>query len=109
MPRYGDQGREPERLPDWVLGGARRRLVFERLSETRGWAAIELAEAVGAGEAWTFEIYRLLRSAEALEEVARGTYRLNRNHPLAGALGRLVDALGPYEDLPVDRPPSRRS
>jgi hypothetical protein len=95
-------------VPDWVLGGARRRLVFERLKEDDGWSAIKLANEIGGGDAWVFEIYRILRSVEALEPVDQGRYRLTRGNPLADALVAMLDALKPYRDTPVDRPPSRK-
>lgn len=107
MARYGNKGRGPERVPDWVWGGTRRRAVLERLRDEEGWTAIRLAEEIGGGEAWVFEVYRVLRSVEALETVEGGGYRLASGRPLGDAFLGMLEALEPYRDVPVDRPPSR--
>jgi hypothetical protein len=107
LARYGDAGRGPERLPDWVLGGARRRLVLERLRAERGWSAKALAAEIECSETWVFEIYRVLRHAGALQAGEEGGYRLARGTALADALILLVDVLQPLRDVEVSRPPSR--
>jgi hypothetical protein len=107
LARYGDAGRDPERLPDWMLGGARRRLVLERLRAERGWSAKALAAEIECSETWVFEIYRVLRHAGALQTGKESGYCLARGTALADALILLIDALQPLRDLEVSRPPSR--
>lgn len=99
---------EPERLPDWIMGGVARRRVLERLAEPgAGWSCQGLADDLGLGRSWAFEVVRILRSANALEQPSRGHYRLASAAPLARSLRELLAALEPYSDTPVDRPPSR--
>ncbi|MDQ3676484.1 MAG: hypothetical protein M3401_06715 [Actinomycetota bacterium] len=108
MPRRtADAG--PERVPDWMLGGVARRRVLERLAEPGpGWSGKDLAEDLGLGRAWTFEIMRILRAVNALEQPTAGRYRLASHEPLARSLRDLLAALEPFNDTPVDRPPSRQ-
>lgn len=109
MARYGKQGRNPERIPDWILGGPGRRAVFEELSSEDGCNAAVLAKEINAGPAWIYEILRVLRSIDALESARRGQYRFSETSPLARAIAELLLALDPYQDVPVERPPSRRA
>lgn len=108
MPRpTADAG--PERVPDWMLGGTARRRVLERLAEDGpGWSGEDLAKNLGLGRAWTFEIMRILRAINAVEQLSSGRYRLASSEPLAQSLRNLLAALRPFVDTPVDRPPSRK-
>lgn len=103
----------PQRLPDWLLGGRVRRRILEKLAEERGWAALELAAEVGAGEATTFEVFRVLREppVDALEltsSAREGCYRLKKEgNQVAEAVRALVAASNAIGEEPIPRPPSR--
>lgn len=97
----------PERVPDWLLGGQVRRRVFEGLARRRGCKATELAEEIGASESTVYEVIRALRAIGAIEEIARGRYRLARQPRVAKALKSLVVASRDFADVSVSRPPGR--
>ncbi|WP_445151371.1 hypothetical protein [Baekduia sp. Peel2402] len=100
---------QPELLPDWLLGGAGRRRILERLVEDGGWTGRALEEELDLGHAWVFEVLRVLLQAEAIERVpdTRGRYRLAKTG-LGKSLRSTLKALEPFAATPVSRPPSRR-
>lgn len=81
--------------------------MFELLKEEEGWTARALAKRLECGEAWVFEIYRIFKAVDALRPVGGGRYRFATGTPLADAMVKLLDALEPFKDTPVSRPPSR--
>lgn len=107
MAESKDRQLPPEYVPDWVLGGVRRRQVLQRLRDEQGWSAKALAGEIGCGEAWVYEIFRVLKSVEALTVAESGGYRLASGSPLPDALVELIEALEPFAEIAVDRPPSR--
>lgn len=107
MSESKDRQLPPEHIPDWVLGGIRRRQVFQLLRDEEGWTAKLLAQRIGCAEAWVYEIFRVLRSVDLLTDGKDGGYRLASGSPLPDALAALIQALEPFADTPVDRPPSR--
>jgi hypothetical protein len=98
----------PEHVPDWVLGGVRRRQVLQLLREDDGWTAKAMARKIGCAETWVYEIFRILKSVDVLTDGEVAGYRLASGSPLADALADLIDALEPFAEKPVDRPPSRK-
>jgi DNA-binding FadR family transcriptional regulator len=109
MPRYGPAGRpEPESVPDWLLGGIARRLVLERLRDESGWSGQELSDTLGLSRPWVFEVLRVLRAVNAVEQVSRGRYRLSESEPVGRSLRDLLNAAASYAGVAVDRPPSRQ-
>lgn len=88
-----------------MLGGNRKRLIVERLSESRGYTALELIDELKIGRSTVFETLRVLRGAEALDELSEDRYRLTSRTPLGRALRALVSALAANGDDPVERPP----
>lgn len=109
MPRYGPAGRpKPESVPDWLLGGIARRLVLECLHDECGWSGQELSDTLGISRPWVFEVLRVLRAVDAIEQVSRGRYRLSESDPVGRSLRDLLNATAPYAGVAVDRPPSRR-
>jgi hypothetical protein len=110
LPYHGPNGRaKPETVADWVLGGVARRRVLERLAERGdGWTAAALASDLDLGRAWVFEVFRALRAIEVLESRGGGRYRFSPNSPIARSLRHLLTAVAAFDDVPVDRPPSRR-
>jgi hypothetical protein len=103
-----DQPPPDEFVPDWVLGGAGRRRILERLAESRGYTGTELKTE--AGHAWVYEMLRALKAIDAVELVPNTTasYRLSKTQPVGKALIKLVAALRPLSGSQVSRPPSRR-
>jgi DNA-binding HxlR family transcriptional regulator len=113
MPYHGPHGRaDAEVIPDWVLGGAARRRILERLAEPGdGWTGKLLVADLEIGPAWVYEVLRALKAIDAVERVpgSRAAYRLSQTEPVGAALRSLLEALQRYADTPVSRPPSRRS
>lgn len=100
---YGPNKRPRDVVADFLLGGNRKRLIIERLAGSEASSA-ELISELGIGRTTVFEAIRVLRGAEALDEVD-GRYRLTRKTPLGRALRKLVEALATGGDERVDRPP----
>lgn len=111
MANRGPQGRtEPETVLDWMLGGAVRRRIIQRLAEPGdGWSGAALEDELRVGRAWPFEVLRVLKSIEAVEPVegSRGRYRISQQTSVGKSLRDLLAALEEYADVPVPRPPSR--
>lgn len=112
MPYHGpNRPTQSEVVPNWVLGGAARRAILERLAEADdGWTGKALELELGLGHAWVFEVLRALRAIGAVELTpgTRAAYRLSSTDPVGCALQALVTALHPYANTPVSRPPRRR-
>jgi DNA-binding IclR family transcriptional regulator len=99
------------RVPDWLLGGNRKRRVLDALADTnrpRGWSARELTDDLGCGRSTVYEILRALRGLGVLKELDEGRLGLDRQVPLGEALARFLDELSPFADQIVDRPPRAR-
>src|SRR4051794_14199187 len=110
-PNYGSNERPDDVVPDWLLGGNRKRRVLQALADDDrpgGWTAAELSATLGCGRTTAHEILRTLRPLDVLEDRPGGGVRLARRGVLATALRRLLDALHPLEAEAVDRPPRRR-
>jgi DNA-binding IclR family transcriptional regulator len=109
-PNYGDSTRPTDVVPDWLLGGNRKRRVLQALAEERpdGWTAAELSERLGCGRTTAHEILRSLRPLGVLEARPGGGVRLDNHSQLARALRGLLAALQPLESQVVERPPRRR-
>lgn len=113
-PNYGGNKRAGDGVPDWLLGGNRKRRVIEALARTgrrKGWTAAELSEELECGVTTAHEILRALRPLDVLEELPGGGVRLARRPGLATALRSMIRALAPLEGEAVERPPrgTRRS
>jgi DNA-binding transcriptional ArsR family regulator len=91
-----------------LLGGNRKRLIVERLSESGGYSASQLIDELKIGRTTVFEALRVLRGAHALDQLADDRYRLTRRTPLGRALRALVFALATSGDDRVERPPRPR-
>jgi hypothetical protein len=107
-PNFGDNGPGDDTVPDWFLGGDRRRRVLEALADPahpEPWTAEELTETVGCGPATTYEVLRALGPLDVLEVQPRGQHRLKEAGPLATELRAFIKALGPYRNHAVNRPP----
>ncbi len=109
-PNYGTREPAADDVPDWLLGGNRKRRVLAALAGTsrRGWTVAELAHELDCGATTVYEILRGLRPLGVLEQRPGGRVRLARDGALARALRGLLAALAPFEGRPVDRPPRRR-
>jgi DNA-binding IclR family transcriptional regulator len=95
-------------VADFLFGGNRKRLIIERLAREAASAA-ELIDELAIGRSTVFEVIRALWSADALDDLGGGRYRLARRKPLGTALRRLVTALEVTGRSPVDRPPRSRT
>jgi hypothetical protein len=98
-------------VPDWLLGGNRKRRVVAALASAGhqgGWAVSELVDELACGRSTVYEIVRALRPLGVLEEV-EGRIRLNLSTDLGDAISALLKALEPFALEQVDRPPRSRS
>jgi hypothetical protein len=94
-------------VPNWFLGGERRRLLLQVLSSRhkRGWTVAELQELTGCGQATAYEVVRVLLDLGLLHPPdAQHRYRFAEKHRLAQPLRGLLQALKPYASRPVQRP-----
>jgi len=110
-PNYGANEQPADAVPDWILGGNRKRRVLAALAVSgrrRGWTAAQLSNELGCGRTTAHEILRGLQPLGLLETLPGGGVRLARRGALAQALRRLLAALAPLEREQVDRPPRRR-
>src|SRR5438067_103030 len=101
-----------EVVPDWLLGGNRKRRVIAALAEEAhgpGWKVRELIDELRCGRSTVYEIIRALRTLNVLDEPSGGRLRLDIDTDLGEAIATLLEALAPFADEPVDRPPRGRS
>jgi hypothetical protein len=112
-PFYGSNEPSRDLVPDWFLGGDRRRRLLEALAQDRaqGWTVRALIAELGCGQATAYELIRALGRLDLLQPLPRGEHLLSEEGRLAVALREFLVALEPYADDPVDRPPrgSRRA
>ncbi len=98
-------------VPDWLLGGNRKRRVLAALAEPRkpeGWKPNELATALGCGRTTVFEIVRGLRSLQVVADDGAGHVRLDPATTLGKALIELLLVVDAFAAISVDRPPRAR-
>ena len=103
--------RSRDLVPDWLLGGNRKRLVLEALAFHRpelGWTVAELVAERICAQATAYEIIRGLRQLETIETLPRGAVTLRKDARLAQALIEVMEALRPLREVSVDRPPRAR-
>jgi DNA-binding transcriptional ArsR family regulator len=110
MANYGSRGRGEEQLRDWLLGGNRKRQIFECLVDAPdgGWSAEALAKHLEIGSATVYETLRALRGAELLDAAAPRRHQLAVGNDLADALRALVVVLREDGRGGVARPPRNR-
>lgn len=112
-PFYGEN--EPpagDVVPDWLLGGNRKRRVLGALADEQrqhGWRVSELVDDLACGRSTVYEIVRALRALNVLGQDSEGRLQLDVNTELGEALAGLLEALEPFAAEPVDRPPRSRS
>jgi hypothetical protein len=108
-PNYGSNEKPAAHVvPDWLLGGNRKRRVLAALAERdRDWTVDELADEVACGITTVYEIVRALRPLGVLDD-ADGRLRLDLDEQLGQAIATLVKALEPHIEEAVDRPPRAR-
>jgi hypothetical protein len=106
-PRKPPEPATPDAVPDWFMGGERRRLLLQTIASRRrrGWTVAELREKADCGQATAYEVVRVLSDIGLLEPPdSLHRYRLNENHRLAEPLRSLLKALLPYSSRAVQRP-----
>lgn len=95
-------------VPDWFLGGSRRkrRLLETLLSQRDGvWTVAELKKEAMTAPATAYEVVRALVDIGMLEPVEpKHRYRLAPGHKLIEPLGDFLQALKAYEAQSVNRP-----
>lgn len=110
-PFYGsNEPPDADRVPDWLMGGNRKRRVLASLADQareRGWTAAELVEELGCGRTTAFEIVRGLRPLGVLL-TEEGRILLDHDTQLGAAIAGMLTALEPFGTLRVDRPPRPR-
>jgi Mn-dependent DtxR family transcriptional regulator len=105
-PNFGGNSPGNDVVPDWLLGGDRKRRVLYALARKNGregWTAAALSEEVGCGISTVHELLRGLQPLDLLESHPRGGVLLARGNNLGRALRRLILALAPLEAQPVER------
>ena len=108
-PNYGKRTPATSyRVPDWLLGGQRKRLVLQALAEPEGVRADDLVLTVGVGRGTAFETFRALRDVKAITQLPSGKWALDPQHPLGEAITVMLKALKPVERKPVSRPSRKR-
>lgn len=109
MPNYGKNQRPADVIPDWLLGGNRKRLLLAELVENpNALGAQGLAEHLGCGRSTAFETIRALRALNVIEQDESRGIRLVGSHELTKAIKVMLNALGPFAEEIVDRPPRHR-
>jgi DNA-binding IclR family transcriptional regulator len=109
MANYGKNKRPSDVIPDWLLGGNRKRLLLAELLENpNALGAAGLAEHLGCGRSTAFETVRALRALDAIDQDESGGLRLVASHELTKAISVMLQALSPFAEEVVDRPPRRR-
>jgi hypothetical protein len=99
-------------VPDWLLGGYRKRRVLEALAWQRpklGWTVAALVEKEICAQATAYEILRGLRPLGVLENRPGGGVVLRQEGDLAEALRTFLVALRPLSTEEVDRPKRLRA
>jgi hypothetical protein len=95
-------------VPDWFLGGSRRkRRLFEAmLSQPDAvWTVAELKEEAMTAPATAYEVVRALVGIGMLEPAkTKHRYRLVTGHALITPLDDFLKALQAYESQSIDRP-----
>lgn len=110
MPNYGTNRHPADVIPDWLLGGNRKRLLLAELVENpKALGAQGLAEHLGCGRSTAFETIRALRALDVIEQDESGGIRLVGSHELTKAIKVMLQALGPFAEEVVDRPPRHRA
>ncbi|MGB7588979.1 MAG: hypothetical protein WBM00_09760 [Solirubrobacterales bacterium] len=101
------EGPQEDVVPNWFLGGERRRLLLEAMTTRpkRGWTIAELKQKTGCGQATAYEVVRVLLDLGLLQPPDQmRRYRLEEEHRLAKPLRNLLRALRPYASRAVPRP-----
>lgn len=106
MPSATPTAPSPDAVPDWFLGGRRRRRLLELLTSDRsdGWTVAELKTATPCGQATAYEVVAVLADVGLLEATPGYRYRFDPQHSLAAPLREMLIALGPFGDRQVRRP-----
>lgn len=108
-PNYANrQAPDPHRVPDWMLGGHRRRVILQALAAEGGCKGDVLASEADIGRATVFEMLRALRDLGAIARAPTGAWRLDTDTALGAALNDLLTAVVPLDGRAVDRPPRAR-
>ena len=97
----------PDLVPDWFLGGRRRRRLLELLASERpaGWTIAELKEEAPCGQATAYEVVGALADIGLLDPPdPEHRYRFVSDHQLAGPLRKMLRALGPFGETAIHRP-----
>lgn len=104
-PNFGPNPPSGDVVPDWFLGGDRRRKILAALVESKGEARTkdELVAAANCGQATVYETLKVLRAVNLVERDSGGTYRYLDGTELSEAVRALIRALAPYEATPTPR------
>jgi hypothetical protein len=106
-PNFGSNPPTADVVPDWFLGGDRKRRLLAALarpSEHENWAADELAEATSCGVATVYEVLRVLKEVGVVEPLSSARYRFADETDLGRALRAMLVALNSFETTTTPRP-----
>jgi DNA-binding IclR family transcriptional regulator len=109
LANYGKNERPEDVVPDWLLGGNRKRRILWALTKEGPGATIrDLVDTLGCGTTTAFETVRALRALGVIDQDSEHRVRLDEGHQLTAAIRAMLSALEPFEDQLVDRPPRAR-
>lgn len=107
MPSVAKPPSSQDVVPDWFLGGRRRRRLLALLASERktGWTVAELKAEASCGQATAYEVVGALADIGLLERPSRDhRYRFDSEHELAEPLREILRALEPFTSRQVRRP-----
>jgi hypothetical protein len=113
-PHFGSNPPSADVVPDWFLGGDRKRRLLTALavsSERENWTARELATEARCGTATVYEVLRVLKHVEVVQPLSGARYRFAGETELGSAVREMLVALASFETTTTPRPPrgARRS
>jgi hypothetical protein len=104
LPNYGKNERPEDLVPDWFLGGNRRRRLLAALAAADQPVSVEhLRREVQCGRNTAFETVRALDALGLIKRPSRGHVQLTDDVPLSAALRGLLTALRPFDNETVHR------
>jgi len=106
MPSATQPASSQDVVPDWFLGGRRRRRLLELLASERqrGWTVAELKDEAPCGQATAYEVVGALADIGLLGRQNQGSYHFDSDHELAEPLRKMLRALDPFSSRQVRRP-----
>jgi DNA-binding IclR family transcriptional regulator len=104
LPNYGENEQPRDLVPDWFLGGNRRRRLLAALVSAENAVTVQaIREHVGCGRNTAFETVQALDALGMIERPQRGEVALLADQPLVKAIETMLEALAQYDATEVTR------